>query len=304
MIHSFFMKKKIVTARVAVYLFIITILSQSCKEASGKEEQRKEGAEESVVFFDDFSGPGLDGTKWNTEVSGIHVNNELQAYVDSGAVIKFVSGKEAEGAENGAMVLQPVFAPGYITKDGQHFDFLSGRINTRNKVEFTYGKAEARIKLSSGAGLWPAWWLLGNGNWPASGEIDIMENIGEKDWANAAVHGEGYSGDAGLVNRLYFPDSMDVTQWHTYSVDWTPDAMIFSYDGKPMFRVTKTMTEFFGKWAFDNPKYLILNFAVGGVYPFKINGITAPYYGLSASTLDQIKKGECKMWVDWVKVTK
>jgi beta-glucanase (GH16 family) len=264
----------------------------------------KDSPNENVIFFDDFSGPALDTAKWNIEKTGMHFNNELQAYVDSSATLSFAGGSAAEGAQNGALVLQPQFAPGFVTKDGQQFNFISSRINTKDKAEFTYGTIAARIKLTDGAGLWPAWWLLGNGNWPETGEVDIMENIGEKDWANAAVHGKGYSGDAGLVNRLYFPENNDATNWHVYAVDWTPDTMVFKYDGVAMFRVTKPMTQFFGEWAFDNPKYLILNFAVGGVYPFKINGIKEPYYGLPASTFEAIKNNKSKMLVDWVRVTK
>jgi beta-glucanase (GH16 family) len=256
-----------------------------------------------TIFFDDFATPGLDSTKWNVETTGMHFNNELQAYVDSTVAISFINGG-AEGAANGALVLQPHFAPGFVTKDGQKFDFISGRINTRTKVEFTYGTVAARIKLTAGAGLWPAWWMLGTGNWPETGEVDIMENIGEKDWANAAVHGKGYSGDAGLVNRLYFPEKKDVTSWHVYAVDWAPDSMVFKYDDVPMFRVTKPMAQFFGEWAFNTPKFLILNFAVGGVYPFKVNGVKEPYYGLPASTFKSIKNKESKMLVDWVRVTK
>jgi beta-glucanase (GH16 family) len=290
------------------FLFIITVSAcvitlVQCKSGASNEPVKKE-KNEKIIFFDDFSGNVLDSTKWNVEITGLHVNNELQAYVDSSATIFFVNGAAAEGAENGALVLQPHFSPGYITKDGQKFDFVSGRINTRNKAEFTHGSIAARIKLTDGAGLWPAWWMLGNGNWPETGEIDIMEYIGEKDWASSAVHGKGYSGDAALVDRLYFPDSNDVTHWHIYAVDWTPDSLVFKYDEIPMLRVTKPMAQFFGEWAFNNPKYLILNFAVGGVYPFKINGIKEPYYGLPASTFDLIKKGKSKMLVDWVKVKK
>jgi beta-glucanase (GH16 family) len=257
-----------------------------------------------AVFFDDFSGAKLDTVKWNIETTGMHFNNELQAYVDSAATISIVHGAESEGAENGALQLKPKFAPGFVTQDGQKFDFISGRINTRNKVEVAYGTVSARIKITDGAGLWPAWWMLGKGNWPETGEIDIMEYIGEKDWASAAAHGTGYSGDAALVDRLYFPANNDITQWHIYAVDWTPDSLVFKYDGVPMFRVTKPMTQFFGTWAFDNPKFLILNFAVGGVYPFKINGIKSPYYGLSNSTFEAIKNNKSKMLVDWVKVIK
>jgi beta-glucanase (GH16 family) len=247
-----------------------------------------------VVFFDDFSGERLDRSKWNAEVTGLHVNDELQAYVDSNATIY---------QENSALVLRPMYNPGFVTKDGQHFDFISGRINTKGKFDFKYGTAEARIKITDGAGLWPAWWILGNGDWPETGEVDVMEYVGEKGWASAAVHGPGYSGETPFVNKFVFNKDSDITQWHVYAVDWTPDSLVFKYDGVPMFRVTKSMTARYGRWAFDNNKYLILNFAVGGVYPAKVNGIQKPYYGLAPATLDLIKNHQTKMWVDWVRVT-
>src|SRR5882757_10865033 len=100
-----------------------------------------------VVFFDDFSGATLDRSKWNAEVTGMHVNGELQAYVDSAATIY---------VENNMLVLHPRYTEGFVTKDGQKFDFISGRINTKSKFDFKYGTAEARIKVSEGTGLWPA----------------------------------------------------------------------------------------------------------------------------------------------------
>ena len=109
----------------------------------------------SIIFFDDFSYTRLDSAKWNVETTGMHFNNELQAYVDSNSAISFINGT-AEGAQNGALVLQPHFTPGFVTKDGQKFDFISGRINTKSKFDFLYGSASARIKLTAGAGLWPA----------------------------------------------------------------------------------------------------------------------------------------------------
>ena len=271
-------------------LFISLPFHSQSQSVKGDAGQSKKGK---LVFFDDFSGAQLDRSKWNVETTGMHVNNELQAYVDSGRTIYL---------ENNHLVIQPRYDSGYVTKDGQHFDFISGRINTRDKFDFRYGKAEARIKLVDGAGLWPAWWMLGNGEWPQTGEIDIMEYIGEKDWASAAVHGQGYSGETPFVNRWYFNSAKDATEWHVYAVDWTPDALVFKYDGIPMFRVTKTMTSNYGNWSFDNKKYLILNFALGGAYPVKINGVKKPYYGLPASTLELIKKNKAKMYVDWVKV--
>ncbi len=251
-------------------------------------------AKEHVIFFDDFSGSKLDRTKWNAETTGMHVNDELQAYVDSASTIYL---------QNNMLVLQPHYAPGYTTADGQQFNFVSGRINTKDKFDFKYGLAEARIKLDDGAGLWPAWWMLGYGDWPDAGEVDIMEYIGEKDWASAAVHGPGYSGETPFVNRFYFDKQHDVTNWHVYAVEWTPDSLLFKYDGSTMFRVTKTMAAKYGKWAFDSNKFLVLNYALGGAYPQKINGIKNPFYGLSAPALEAVKNNKARMYVDWVKIT-
>lgn len=271
--------------------------------SSAKNSPATKGTEQ-IVFFDDFSGNSLDRSKWNVRVTGGTVNNEQQAYVDSSNTIYIVHGAEAEGAKNGALVLQPHFASGFTTKEGKKFDFISGRIDTRAKVEFMYGTASARIKMTDGAGLWPAWWMLGTGRWPETGEIDIMEYVGEKDWAGAAVHGPGYSGETPFVDRYYFPQNNDVTHWHIYSVDWTPDSLLFKYDNRTIFRVTRPMAEHYGKWAFDNAKFLILNFALGGAYPVKVNGVKEPYNGIPASTVDLIKTAKSKMLVDWVRVTK
>lgn len=257
-----------------------------------------------VIFFDDFAGNKLDRSKWTPIVTGFHTNGELQAYVDSTNVISFASGAAAQGAHNGALVLSPKYSPGFKTFDGQTFDFISGRITTIDKFDFTYGTAEARIKLVAADGLWPAWWMLGYPTWPAGGETDIMEFIGEADWVSAAVHGPGYSGETPFVNRQYFKKSNDTTQWHTYAVDWAPESLVFKYDGVTMFRVTKTMAEHYGKWIFTDKQYLLLNFAVGGIYPYKINGLKKPYYGLSEKALGLIKTNKAKMLVDWVRVTK
>ena len=257
-----------------------------------------------VVFFDDFSGSRLDTSKWNVIVTGSTVNNEQQAYVDSSLTISFAKGEDLKDAVNGALVLQPKYSPGFTTKEGRKFDFISGRIESKDKVEFTYGIASARIKLTDGAGLWPAWWLLGNGRWPDSGEIDIMEYVGEKDWASAAVHGPGYSGETPFVDKMYFSANNDVTDWHIYAVEWTPDTLLFKYDDVTVFRVTKPMVENYVKWAFDTPKFLILNFALGGAFPVKVNGVKQPYNGLPSSTVELIKNNQSKMLVDWVRITK
>jgi len=263
------------------------------------------GASSETVFFDGFDDGVLDRTKWNVLVTGETfgvVNDEKQAYVDSDSTVDVV--RQAAGAEGGALRIRAWSRPGFTDREGRTFDFVSGRLNTRGKVAFTYGTAAARMKLPDGAGFWPAFWLLGDGRWPDIGEIDVMENVGDPSWVNAALHGPGYSGDTPLYGRATFPDGQDVTGWHVYAVDWSPEALVFRVDGREFYRVAKADVEVHGRWAFDNPKFVIVNLALGGVYPFNVNGVTEPYTGLPASTVDLIRQGRAEVLVDWVRVTR
>jgi len=257
-----------------------------------------------VVFFDDFAGTELDRSRWNVVVSGFWVNNEQQAYIDASEVIRIVHGEEAAGASNGALMLQAWPRPGFVTAEGREFDFVSGRINTRGKVEFTYGTAAGRIRLPAGSGLWPAFWVLGTGPWPETGEIDIMEFVGEREWVSSALHGPGYSGDTPLVARHSFDAGEDATGWHVYAVDWTPESLTFRVDGVITYQVVRAEVERYGAWAFDNRKFLILNLALGGAYPMAVNGVEAPYPGLPESTVRLIGEGQARMLIDWVRVTR
>ncbi len=131
-----------------------------------------------TVLLDEFDGPALDRSRWTVRVTGQTVNDEQQAYVDSAATVRLVTGAEAAGAHDGrALLLEPRWRPGFITPEGNRFDFVSGRLDSRDKLEFTYGTAAARIKLPAGPGFWPAFWALGDGAWPATGEIDIVTTL-------------------------------------------------------------------------------------------------------------------------------
>src|SRR5262245_2271298 len=92
-----------------------------------------------IVFLDDFSGPELDRSKWNVIVTGRTVNNEQQAYVDDPETLAIVHGADAQGADGGALLIHPRFRQGFATPEGRAFDFVSGRLESRGKVEFTYG---------------------------------------------------------------------------------------------------------------------------------------------------------------------
>lgn len=285
----------------------LTLLEARLEESDGQGDcARWSGAEAqdrgTLIFADEFNSGSLDRDKWNVVGPTFWVNNEQQAYVDSPETIRFLPAGAVPGAEDGVLVLQPRFREGFEMPTGRVTDFVSGRINTRDKFDFTHGRAAARIRMPDATGVWPAFWLLANGKWPETGEIDILEYVGEKDWVGVALHGPGYSGETPLVNKYFFEDGTDVTEWHVYAVEWSDSEIVFTVDGRTTYRVTRPMVEHYGRWVFDTPKFVILNFALGGAYPFKTNGIEEPYNGLPAETVEQIKAGEITMEVDWVRV--
>jgi beta-glucanase (GH16 family) len=283
---------------------LITLVAVSSLAHAASPHRQASATAPTVLFFDDFSTGQLDRSKWNVIVTGRTVNNEQQAYVDSTDTISIGSGPDTAGAENGALVIRGRRRPGFKTPEGRAFDFISGRLESRSKFEFTYGTAAARIKLTAGAGLWPAFWALGTGRWPETGEMDIMENVGDPTWTNFALHGPRYSGNTPLVSRQHFTRGGDITGWHVYSLDWTTDALVFKVDGAEEYRVTRATVEQYGRWAYDNPKFLIVNLALGGQYPQAVNKVAEPYVGLPQSTVDLIATDKAAMVVDWVRVTR
>jgi beta-glucanase (GH16 family) len=288
-----------------VYLFSATalavVLATGCSHSPNQPSLLARG---DTVFFDDFAGPALDRSKWTVLVPNWVVNDELQGYADTSATLRISRDAEAAGAVNGALVIQAHHKPGYTRPDGKKFDFISGRMDSQHKVEFTHGTVSARMKLPPGSGLWPAFWMLGNGDWPDTGEIDVMENVGEPDWVSFALHGPGYFGDTPIGKRSFFTPPDDIAHWHVYSARWTPDTIAFKVDGTTQYTVTRLDVQRYGAWAFDNPKFIILNLAVGGGYPNGVNKVTWPYFGLPASTVQRIDAGEAKVLVDWVLVTR
>jgi hypothetical protein len=107
-----------------------------------------------------------------------------------------------------------------------------------------------------------------------------------------------------MVARRPFAADNDITKWHVYSMEWTADGFVFKVDGQPFYSPTRADIEKYGRFAYENPKYLILNMAVGGQYPQGVNKMTAPYPGVSPSTAELIKADKATMLIDWVRVTR
>ena len=283
--------------------FALALLSLAgCQQEPAEPPAQADGnaPARALLFADEFAAGELDRSKWQAIGMEFWVNKEEQAYLDSTDVIEILPA--AEGADGGVLVLRPVYRPGQDSNRARKADFQSGRIETAGRFAFTHGRAEARIRMPDAPGVWPAFWMVADAPWPSEGEIDIMEYVGEADWTGVALHGPGYSGDAGIADRQYFRPGTDVTDWHVYAAEWMPDRIEFYVDDVLTFRVPRTNVEFFGDWVFDNPQHLILNFAVGGVYPHKVNGIEQPYLGLPQETADRIAAGDIAMQVDWVRV--
>lgn len=271
--------------------------------ASASAQDADNAPAERILFADEFNADSLDRTAWNVEGPTFWVNNEQQVYIDSEETIRLLPEGAVEGADGGVLELRALYRPGFETPTGRVADFVSGRINTRDLFDFTYGRAAARIRMPAAEGIWPAFWMLGNGQWPDTGEIDIMEYVGESDWTGVALHGPGYSGETPIVNKYFFPEGEDVTDWHVYAVEWDADSIEFTIDDRLIYRATRPMVEHYGEWRFDTPKYLILNLALGGAYPFKTNGVETPYNGLPEPTVERIREDGIAIQIDWVRVT-
>jgi beta-glucanase (GH16 family) len=158
--------------------------------------------------------------------------------------------------------------------------YTSARLKSQGLFSFQYGRVEARMKLPEGQGMWPAFWLLGNNittiNWPACGELDVMEHIDGNnpppyvgapapgyDWIAGSIHGTNLNG-----TNQYHPSGFSAADWHTYGMIWSKGKIVFYVDDPSNVYVTFSQASQSGTWPFDDgPQFLLLNLAVGGDWP-------------------------------------
>ncbi len=150
--------------------------------------------------------------------------------------------------------------------------YTSGRITTRGLFTQERGRFEARMKLPSGRGLWPAFWLLGSNinttPWPGCGEIDIMEYRGQEPGViHGSLHGPGYSGGNARTGSFTLPNSGRFDDsFHIFAVEWKPNQVTFLVDNVPYQMFTPASLPPGSRWVFDHPFFIIMNLAVGGNY--------------------------------------
>ena len=147
--------------------------------------------------------------------------------------------------------------------------YSSAKITTRGKLLVLPGRVEARIKLPTGQGLWPAFWLLGSTcpqtPWPDCGELDIMENKGSQPTTtSSAIHGPGYSGATPFAHANILTGGSVFGDFHTYAVEWDSTYIRFLVDDVMHFQATRSGLEQYGRSILGNSFIIILNLAVGG----------------------------------------
>jgi beta-glucanase (GH16 family) len=147
--------------------------------------------------------------------------------------------------------------------------YTSARLNSRALQEFQYGRIEGRLKLPSGQGIWPAFWMVGSSSsWPMGGEIDIMEFIGKTpDTVYQTVHGPGYAGAKGIGSHFALTADSLKNDFHVYAIEWQPDEIRWFVDAREVFKLTPGQIPAGTKWVFDHKFFVILNLAVGGGWP-------------------------------------
>lgn len=228
-------------------------------------------------FSDEFNGTSLNTNLWNYYTGGWKDENQQVQNC-------YTSEEENVNVSGGSLNLVGLYKPGKTctgnTKTG---DFTSGFVQTKGKADFKYGYIEARIKMPKNKSTWPGFWMSpadkAYGEWPNSGEIDIVEAKGSNyKFAASDAHWRdkntptgqtgGHRSRQGVIPSTKF-DTLDTTEWHTYGVKWTEGKLEYFIDGE----LHHTITEFKNSNSTGNPNgpfdqnfFLRLNLAIGGNY--------------------------------------
>lgn len=233
-----------------------------------------------LVWADEFNGTELDLSSWTIQKGGGGWGNrEAQYYTDRTENLR---------VENGHLIIEA------RKEQYDNNEYTSARIMSKDKRTFTYGKMEASISLPSGGGLWPAFWMLGNtGTWPACGEIDIMEYVGNVPNRIIGTLHTTKDRSGSKSSRQYWGENIE-NNFHTYGIEWTQeeksgrDVIRFYVDGEVYSEQIESHIDNHDYWPFYKPHFFILNVAVGGTLGGNIN----------PATFDK----PCLMKVDWVRV--
>ena len=209
--------------------------------------------ETTPIWQDDFTGTTIDASKWTFETGGNGWGNNELEYYTSGTNSTVTGGNLTITAKKESV-------------SGR--EYTSSRMLTKGKGDWLYGRFVVRAKLPKGRGTWPAIWMLSSddsyGNWPASGEIDIMEHVGyDPNNIHFSVHTSAYNHLRGTQKTAAKITAGSTDDFHTYRLDWTPFSVRGYIDDVQYFEFVNENNSF-TTWPFNKKFFMILNVAVGG----------------------------------------
>lgn len=249
--------------RYGIWLFLLGLLAMTV--GCGTSDKVPEYDGYTLLWNDEFDGERLDENIWNYEPHQPGwTNAELQEYTTS---------EENVFLKDGKLVIKAIKTQSEAGRDY----YTSGKVTTKGKKDFKYGKVVARAKVPKGKGLWPAIWMMPTqqslyGNWPKCGEIDIMEVLCDNpDTAYGTIH---YGVPHGQQQGKVVLQKGDFSEgFHEYCVEWDPGEMNFYIDGECYLTVNDWFTAPLGgeekpyPAPFNQDFFVQMNLAVGGTWP-------------------------------------
>ena len=227
---------------------------------SSNETQIRPSQYSTLLWSDEFNDEKINENNWDYDIGTGNWgwgNGEMQYYR-----------KENASVSGGIL---------HITAKKEDFassHYTSSRLVTRGKFSFTYGYVEARIKLPTEQAMWPAFWMLPEnktyGNWPYSGEIDIMEAKGRiPNQSSSALHYATLSGEH--TYKAHEVNGHNIAEYHVYACEWQESYIRYYVDGALHMTVrndiwTTSASPNNINAPFDAPFHIILNLAVGGIF--------------------------------------
>ncbi len=194
-----------------------------------------------MALDDGFNSPSLDTSHWSANYPSGN-GGEKQYY-----------SPDALKIDGGILTINasPIPSHGY--------QYTSGIIQSRGKFAQKYGQFEIRAKLPRGQGFWPAFWLLPDKpNFPV--EIDVFEMHGDDPHTIfMSLHWKGPDGSHQHVTVPYTSPADLTADFHTYTLNWTPDRLTWLLDGKQIYSTQEHIP--------DEPMFILVNMAVGGRWP-------------------------------------
>jgi beta-glucanase (GH16 family) len=219
-----------------------------------------------LAWSDEFTGNAVNTGNWDFESgnNGGWGNHELEYYTGRSQNV-FVS--------QGNLIIEA------RQESYNGSNYTSTRMITKGKQNFQFGRIDIRAKLPIGKGIWPALWLLGENidavGWPACGEIDMMEELGQQP---NTVYGTLHWGSSPSThqskgsNYILASGSFD-EQFHVYSMVWVQDTVKLLVDDQ--LYLTVPSQDVAPTYPFNNKFFFIFNIAVGGDWPGVPDGTTS-----------------------------